>query len=87
MFTSSMSTSQIPGARRLWRAQTNPYVTRKLVRATMTVKQPADFHPRLPVPSLIPNAECRMPSAFFSPRCHDAIFRGLTTETPRHGEE
>ena len=35
MFTSSMSTSQIPGARRLWCAQTNPYATRKLVRASV----------------------------------------------------
>ena len=49
MFTSSMSTSQFPGAgaRRLWRAQTNPYVTRNLVRASVAAKAPADFHPRL----------------------------------------
>ena len=36
MFTSSMSTSEVPGARRLWRAQTNPYATQNLVRARTT---------------------------------------------------
>ena len=35
MLALSMLTSQIPGARRLWRAQTNPYATRKLVRASV----------------------------------------------------
>ena len=37
MFTSSMSTSQFPGAgaRRLWRAQANPYVAQNLVRESV----------------------------------------------------
>ncbi len=44
MFTSSMSTSQIPGARRLWRAQTNPYVAQNPARARTT-----DPHLRAPI--------------------------------------
>ena len=37
VFTSSMSTSQFPGAgaRRLWRAQANPYAAKNLVRAAV----------------------------------------------------
>ena len=37
VFTSSMSTSQFPGAgaRRLWRAQANPYAAKTLVRAAV----------------------------------------------------
>ena len=35
MLASSMSTGEIPGARRLWRAQTNPYAAQNPARASM----------------------------------------------------
>ncbi len=44
MSTSSMSTGEMPGARRLWRAQTNPYAAQNLARARTT-----DPHLRAPI--------------------------------------
>ena len=45
MLASSMSTSQISGgARRLWRAQTNPYDAQNLVRAS--VADPSSLRPQ-----------------------------------------
>ncbi len=35
MFAASMSTSQSPGVRRLWRARANPYPTSNLARASL----------------------------------------------------
>ena len=35
MLALSMSTGEIPGARPLWRAQTNPYAAKNLVRARL----------------------------------------------------
>ena len=44
MLASSMSTGEIPGARRLWRAQTNPYAAQNPARAGTT-----DPHLRAPI--------------------------------------
>ena len=44
MLASSMSTGEIPGARRLWRAQANPYAAQNLARAGTT-----DPHLRAPI--------------------------------------
>ena len=44
MLASSMSTGEIPGARRLWRAQTNPYAALNPARAGTT-----DLHWRAPI--------------------------------------
>ena len=44
MLASSMSTGEIPGARRLWRAQTNPYAALNPARAGTT-----DLHLRAPI--------------------------------------
>ena len=44
MLALSMSTGEIPGARRLWRAQTNPYAAQNPARAGTT-----DLHLRAPI--------------------------------------
>ncbi len=64
MRTSSMLTRQISfGARRLWRAQTNPYAAQNLARARTT-----DPHLRAPIddrPNAKPQSPSLRPQAFF----------------------
>ncbi len=43
MFSSSILTCQFPGARQLWRAQTNPYLAQNLARADLP--PPRKRHP------------------------------------------